>query len=121
MNKKSLHRTLWTEHYTPNITGEQAFTRRIHLEHCLDTLREGIMCRADLTPVTMRWGHSQAIPHANFSSPHTCVDWGAINDWLGSRSIDRIFDPGYLKHPVFGDVYTEAALKHNVIVGATHE
>lgn len=79
------------------------------------------MCRADLTPVTMRWGTQSRIPHGNFSSPHTCVNWEAIDDWQRARSVDQLFDPGYLKHPVLGDVYTEAALEHNVLVGATHD
>jgi len=118
--KKNLHRAIWTEYYTPNITSEQISDRMVHLEHCLDTLRQGIMCKADLTPITMRWGSQQPIPHANFSSPHTCANWEAINDWSKERFVEKIFDRGYLKHPVFGDVYTEATLEHNIIVGSTH-
>jgi hypothetical protein len=68
------------------------------------------MCRADLTPITMRWEQQRPSPQGNFSSPHTCVKWEEINDWLMKRSVDRIFEPGYLKHPVLGDVYKKGNL-----------
>lgn len=53
----------------------------------------------------MTWPKTYAVPGANTTSPHTCVSWDAVNSWARSRSIDNIFEPGYLKHPVFGDVY----------------
>lgn len=64
------------------------------------------MCRGDVAPLTMRWAHSVPVPAANFSSPHTCYSWVLLNNWAKARSIENIFEPGYLKHPVLGDVYT---------------
>lgn len=104
---KHLHRFLYSEHYFPDLTPAQLDDRRMHMEHCLDMLRTGVMCRGDVTPLTMRWGHTQAIPLANFSSPHSCVSWDALNGWAREREVTKLFEPGYLRHPIFGDVYGE--------------
>lgn len=79
------------------------------------------MCRADITPVTMRWGKKQAVPLGNFSSQHECVNWEALMDWIRPRSISNIFDPGYLNHPILGQVYTEENLENSNIVGVVHD
>ena len=71
------------------------------LVHCLDSLRQGIMCQGDTSLLTMRWGKMQAIPVANFSSPHQCVDWDRLDAWAEERSVD-VFEPGTLIHPVYG-------------------
>lgn len=79
------------------------------------------MCRADMTPITMRWGHTQAMPLGNFSTPHMCVDWTQVDGWMKNRSIDKIFEPGYLRHPTLGAVYTEQTLQNAEITGTVHD
>lgn len=79
------------------------------------------MCRADLTPITMRWGPRQAMPLGNFSSQHTCADWSLIEEWSSKRSLERIFEEGYLIHPVWGEVYTEANRENAEITGTVHD
>ena len=59
------------------------------------------MCQGDTSLLTMRWGKQQAIPLANFSSPHQCVDWDRLDAWAQERSVD-VFQPGMLVHPKFG-------------------
>ncbi|KAF1822547.1 uncharacterized protein K489DRAFT_320844 [Dissoconium aciculare CBS 342.82] len=107
--------------YFPELSTAQLEDQKIHVEHCLDTLRQGVMCRADLTPITMRWGHKQPVPLGNFSSPHQCVDWSRVDYWMQDRSIDDIFRPGYLQHPVLGEVYTEENQENAEITGTVHD
>ncbi|KAE8336292.1 hypothetical protein BDV24DRAFT_168432 [Aspergillus arachidicola] len=118
---KHLHRFVYAEVYFSDLSQAQRADRQIHLEHCLDTLRQGIMCRADISPITMRWGHKQAMPLGNFSSPHTCVAWDLITEWSKSRSISGIFEPGYLQHPVYGTVYTKENLEIGETTGTVHD
>jgi Mycotoxin biosynthesis protein UstYa len=70
-------------------------------DHCLDTLRQSIMCHADISLITMRWGHLQPIPLGNFSAPHECIDWRSLDGWSEARAVD-VMRPGWLKHPVLG-------------------
>ena len=110
---------MYPEYYFPNHTAEERNMNRLHSSksshlpanhpradcydqvHCLDSLRQGIMCQGDTSLLTMRWGKTQAIPLANFSSSHQCVDWDRLDAWAEARSVD-VFEPGMLIHPVYG-------------------
>lgn len=98
---------MYPDYYFPSLSDQEEADNRYHNEHCIDILRQSIMCHADITPVTMRWGHTQRIPLGNFSSPHECVNWAEIYGWAKQRSIQQLMDPGYLTHPEFGIVYDE--------------
>ncbi|KAH8433852.1 oxidase ustYa family protein [Aspergillus melleus] len=65
---------------------------RIHIDHCVDHLRQGIMCSADLTPVTLKplyFGDKSNPSGASFvgetERPHTCRNFEAIREWSLSR------------------------------------
>ncbi len=53
----------------------------------------------------MRFIPSQISPVVNFSITHSCVDWGALDGWAEARHIPNFQSPGYLQHPVLGDVF----------------
>ncbi|KXX77723.1 hypothetical protein MMYC01_204874 [Madurella mycetomatis] len=114
---KHLHRFIYADYYFPELSSEELGRRKLHMEHCLDLLRQSIMCHADVQPITMRWAKSVPVPGANYSTPHNCYNWEAVNNWAKSRSLDRIFEPGYLKHPVFGDVYSWDGLENLTRIG----
>ena len=64
------------------------------------------MCRADPMVITMRWGHSQPVPLANFSNPHECVDWEKFTGWAKGRHVN-VFQEDYLMHPGLGPSYPD--------------
>ncbi|KAK4445306.1 hypothetical protein QBC34DRAFT_306978, partial [Podospora aff. communis PSN243] len=118
---KHLRHFLYASHYFPDLTPDQIEARRIHLEHCIDLLRAGVMCRGDVAPLTMRWGHTQPKPLANFSSAHRCVNWESINDWARRRTVARLFEPGYLRHPILGDVFSSPGEALAALIGAVKD
>ena len=73
----------------------------IFLENCLHMLRDGVMCQADTTLLTMAWGKHGPLPISNFTSPHECVNWDRLMEWVEPRSFDA-FEEGMLVHPKFG-------------------
>ncbi|KAF2643367.1 hypothetical protein P280DRAFT_467411 [Massarina eburnea CBS 473.64] len=75
------------------------------------------MCRADPMIITMRWGESGAIPLANATNPHECVNWDVYNNWAGERKVD-VFQKGYLVHPKLGLSFPEG---HGSKLGLTFE
>ncbi|KFY44951.1 hypothetical protein V494_01240 [Pseudogymnoascus sp. VKM F-4513 (FW-928)] len=77
-----------------------------HIEHCLHMLKEAIMCQADPTLVTMKWSNSRAVPIGNLTSPHECVNWDSLMEWVKPNSID-VFENGVLVHPNLGPVYLD--------------
>jgi hypothetical protein len=62
---------------------------QIHIDHCIDYLRQALMCHSDVTPITHAPRPKPYNPalspwRPNFATPHTCRDFWAIHRWAGS-------------------------------------
>ncbi|KAL0931139.1 uncharacterized protein CTRU02_213874 [Colletotrichum truncatum] len=63
------------------------FPQRVnHTDHCIDYLRQVIMCHGDITPITFEW-----IPEidgyiAHHSTEHMCRNFDTIFDWSVKRN-----------------------------------
>lgn len=85
----------WLSHYaTPPryfCAGEVA--SRIHVDDGIDTLRQYIMCTADIAPIFMKLRPDVEIGiHADFGTFHKCRDFEAFTQWLDghtSKDIER--------------------------------
>ncbi|KAF4336149.1 hypothetical protein FBEOM_9992 [Fusarium beomiforme] len=111
---KRLHHYMYPDYYFPNITQEQKRANEYHNHHCLDMLRQSIMCQGDMQLLTMKWRPDGRIPTANFTSPHQCVNWDTLEKWASSRRIVNLMEPGYLIHPTLGPAYPEG---HGDLIG----
>ncbi|KAL9622777.1 MAG: hypothetical protein Q9160_002896 [Pyrenula sp. 1 TL-2023] len=62
-----------------------------HLDHCVDNIRQAIMCAADISPFVWardpRDGRAKGIT----SIEHTCRDWDSVAQWAA----DRPFKTGF--------------------------
>jgi hypothetical protein len=58
----------------------------VHMDHCLDQLRQSIQCHGDLTPVLLYWwdGYGTALAQGQ---THTCRNWENIREWVDRRNI----------------------------------
>jgi hypothetical protein len=59
---------------------------KIHLDHCIDYLRQVIMCHGDLTPITFEWNIELDTYLAHHSTTHECRDFGEIFEWAKGRN-----------------------------------
>ena len=73
----------------------------IPLEHCIEILRQGVMCRGDTTLITFHWGHTVKLPQPDFTLEHECVNWDSLIGWAGKHAIN-VFEEGMLVHPTLG-------------------
>ncbi|MCJ1360131.1 MAG: hypothetical protein MMC33_010134 [Icmadophila ericetorum] len=55
---------------------------RYHLDHCIDNLRQKLMCDADAGILTYVWVKGHPMPFPDFSVQHKCRDFGALKDWV---------------------------------------
>ncbi|KAE8152272.1 hypothetical protein BDV25DRAFT_138087 [Aspergillus avenaceus] len=55
------------------------------INHCIDYLRQVIMCHGDLTPITFEWNHGIDGYLAHHSTPHMCRNFNAIYEWAADR------------------------------------
>ncbi|TEA14916.1 Cyclochlorotine biosynthesis protein O [Colletotrichum sidae] len=56
----------------------------MHLEHCIDALRQAVMCSADVTPHPWVWKDGQNREVADVM--HSCRNFDAIRDWAQLKS-----------------------------------
>jgi hypothetical protein len=54
------------------------------MDHCIDMLRQSLMCYADMTPLISYDDKEQGnhdYPFPDFASQHKCRDFGKLVDW----------------------------------------
>ncbi|OKL63126.1 hypothetical protein UA08_01258 [Talaromyces atroroseus] len=56
-------------------------TFKVHLDHCVEMLRQFVMCHADIGVVTAHWIEQRARPWPDFNTMHTCRDFEGIWQW----------------------------------------
>ena len=74
----------YMDHYAAidfDMVAESAEERRDHKDHCVEVLRQSLMCHPDLNIYTYPWvsRHDQA--WGNLASGHRCVDWDHFHGW----------------------------------------
>jgi len=72
-----------------------------HIDHCIDDIRQTLMCHADLTVVTYDWIPNYRKPWPNFAVEHECVNWERLAEWAREHSFDGD-DQKSLVHPDLG-------------------
>ena len=61
---------------------------------------EAVMCQGDTTVLTMIWSDGVR-PIGNLPSPHECVNWDRLMEWVVPNSVNA-FEDGMLVHPKYG-------------------
>lgn len=64
---------------------------QIHIDHCIDYLRQVLMCHSDVTAITHaprpKPYNSILMPwRPNFAVTHTCRNFWQLHDWAGKRN-----------------------------------
>ncbi|KXH34551.1 hypothetical protein CSIM01_00462 [Colletotrichum simmondsii] len=54
---------------------------RMHVDHCLDYLRQTVQCHGDLTPMVFSWSDDAGRVVADWKEPHTCRNFNRVRSW----------------------------------------
>ncbi|EEA27360.1 hypothetical protein TMatcc_004355 [Talaromyces marneffei ATCC 18224] len=88
-----LRKAVWFNypHYKDNNGDEFRDPQHVlemHLYHCLETLRQSIMCHADPGIVGYKFVRGREHrPYPDFNTPHKCRDWRGMVDWAYRHSV----------------------------------
>ncbi|KAL5401790.1 hypothetical protein PMIN04_013074 [Paraphaeosphaeria minitans] len=98
-----LRQAIFKDYYTkePHIAvlfGGRPFTVKIHIQHCLEMLRQNILCTADVGVITHQWIQQSPDPFANFNTYHKCRDIDAVEKWIHDHEIPDT--PGGINLPI---------------------
>ena len=66
------------------VDGKRPDDKKIkHVGHCLDTLRQGITCRAEDTPLYI----PKDVHQTGVGQVFQCRDWNALEQWVIEHSV----------------------------------
>ncbi|KAG2063187.1 hypothetical protein BDR04DRAFT_1111767 [Suillus decipiens] len=83
-----LHKATWLEYYGSTDVFQMPLEKvRRHLDHCIEMIRQNIMCHADVTMITWYWVEGHTVPYPNFNTRHRCRNFEKIIDWSVEHSI----------------------------------
>lgn len=84
-----LRKATWSDYYeSANDSSHSAEAAHQHLDHCIEMMRQNIMCNADVTMITWYWVQGHTVPYPNFNTRHRCRNFEKIRDWFVEHSID---------------------------------
>ncbi|KAK4553050.1 hypothetical protein LTR86_009974 [Recurvomyces mirabilis] len=63
---------------------------RMHVDHCIDYIRQTIECRSDLTPMKLYYSEAAGRMMVDFEDNHTCRDFEAVKDWAWQHRATEI-------------------------------
>ncbi|EIM79520.1 uncharacterized protein STEHIDRAFT_163559 [Stereum hirsutum FP-91666 SS1] len=63
-----------------------------HVAHCINSIRESLICSADITPNVWYWDERVQRSIPSFDVVHECRDFGALKEWALERQLDGEFD-----------------------------
>ncbi|KAF2692090.1 hypothetical protein K458DRAFT_285376, partial [Lentithecium fluviatile CBS 122367] len=72
---------IYKDTYYPNLTANEEVYLKGHLDHCLEVLREQIMCSADTSIITFFWNDSRVKPGSKSNSKRVCANWNVFQQW----------------------------------------
>jgi len=58
-----------------------------HVDHCLEALRQQLLCSADVNVYTLKWTpHSKTKPSIVIPQQNACVNWEVLHGWMLGRA-----------------------------------
>lgn len=76
-----------------------------HFDHCVDLLRQVIMCHGDISLHTYQWKDDYRWPWPTMQTEHQCRNWDKLMEWSKEHSIPSLTGP-ILSHPSLGMSFT---------------
>lgn len=66
--------------------------RDIHVDHCVDAIRQSLMCSADISTVVWQWSDGLQKNVFQGGVAHMCRDFDMIQDWARQRALPYHYD-----------------------------
>ena len=77
------------EQNDPYLLKTANFLTRPFSDHCIDVLRQHLMCAPDLNIYTFHWTKHSPVPFFDLNSNHKCIDWERFDSWTVDQMIHQ--------------------------------
>lgn len=86
-----LRQNIYKDYYSPlgGDTSAAAEDLQGHLDHCIDALRQFVMCQGDIGVFSFHYPLNDGDPWPNYSTPHTCRNFDSIRQWAIDHTVPR--------------------------------
>jgi hypothetical protein len=64
-------------------------TFRHHLDHCIEMIRQNVMCHADTGIITHNWVKHFPRPYPNFNTWHKCRNFDSVMEWVKDSQLPQ--------------------------------
>lgn len=85
----AIRKSLYPHRYNSSLLDENGnvdYSKWIHIDHCIETMRRALTCHADTAAMTFDWiEDSQLTSHSEIL--HTCKNFDLIRDWAYERYV----------------------------------
>ncbi|KAH8821798.1 hypothetical protein F5884DRAFT_769085 [Xylogone sp. PMI_703] len=95
--RKALHPDYYA--VKENITDAAKRVGNVHIEHCLDYVRQTVQCGADLTPMNWAWIDKTQKIFFKPGTVHTCRNFEQIQKWTAERKVNWDSEEKHGFHP----------------------
>ncbi|KAK7965083.1 hypothetical protein PG996_000557 [Apiospora saccharicola] len=85
-------------HYAP-LGGDTAAPKHDlhnHIDHCIDALRQFVMCQGDVNVFAFRFPFNDGDPWPDYTTPHVCRNYEGIRQWAFDHGVPQV--PGEPDH-----------------------
>ncbi|KAJ7691571.1 hypothetical protein B0H17DRAFT_1062933 [Mycena rosella] len=63
-----------------------------HISHCVDWLRQSLMCAGDTSTIVWQWNDSRNRTEATMATAHTCRKFDKLQEWAEERMLKIDYD-----------------------------
>ncbi|KAI1777866.1 hypothetical protein F4818DRAFT_408156 [Hypoxylon cercidicola] len=86
-----LRQNVYKDYYEPlgGDTSAPAKDLQGHLDHCIDALRQFVMCQGDISVFSFDFPFNDGDPWPNYSTPRTCRNFNSIKQWAIDHTVPK--------------------------------
>lgn len=74
------------------MNGEDQLFGFTHIDHCLDSIRQSLMCHSDISPIVWQWTEPQHSVKIHGGIVHTCRNFEKIHQWAREHALQEAID-----------------------------
>jgi hypothetical protein len=84
---------------------EPPYINTVHIDHCIDQMRQSLMCTVDVTPIPYEWYPKYGAYMPSTGIMHTCRNFEAVQDWAKKRPAGTWDTKKHLADPLGDQVH----------------
>ena len=95
MRQNMIRKALKPEYYKPMMVGddgEDELFGHTHIDHCVDSIRQSLMCSADISPLVWQWKEEFEETKIRADIVHSCRDFESIREWAVEHHLQDELD-----------------------------